>query len=299
MRGEALTGLANMLLGIIRTNSARGSEIPSGSLWFERLPTFQPWTLTDMFQTGIALETTTLPQPKDTPDHSSVTRKAVTSLEQVFQKLLAMDRHEDVAELTNNTSRAAESLAHHLALEDAIIVLKGVEHDLLQDLATRAPTDDHARKAAVATIGALATSHLGVFLAFSRSVGHRLEDKTIRTLATDLRRKTARQLYCRQHPREVLKRQEALYGRVRFEQVVEGHVISPEWFLEELVARSYCDYLAQSLTRVIDRIIEFFDHARKQLQQAKEPLCRAELIYDGLQTSAKIVHNMAPLCARL
>ena len=295
-RREVLTGLASMLLEVIKIDSARSSEIPSNSLWFERLPTFQPWTLTDITQTSIALQTQTLPEPKETPDHSFVARRSIVSLERILQTQLANKAHEDVADVTYQANWAAQSLAAGLAPENATILLEHLGCCLLQDLPNRTLSDDHSRKTAVATISALATSHLTVFLAFATSTLHRLGDERIRIAATDLRRKTTKYLYRRHHLREVLKRLEILHYRVRFEGAVEGDIISPAWFWKSwLHARIATIWrIACSIGRLGNGVLR---SGREALAAGQGTLVSSGTIRVGLETFSKMAYHMAPLCA--
>jgi hypothetical protein len=103
----------------------------------------------------------------------------------------------------------------------------------------------------------------------------------------------AKAIYDLGMPAPMLERLEFVQQRLEFERKAEGGMISPNWYLKQLVFQPMADSLRQQLDGLIDVLSNFYVHQAKQLSEKGQHLLASGFISRGLEFCNKALTHLS------
>lgn len=296
-RAEVVSGLAADLLNLLAINAQRSSRIPSDSLWFERTAKFERWELLSGVETDIALQTGTGPRAQEVPNHLFITQRIASTIARALTVLFKVDAVQEAAELMVKITSAAAHLGSTLAVSEAFALLDAAWEPLLDYLTKHELKERERRYAALSAVSAMAVGYLQVVLSTTRVIENRSADSVLAP-ARDLRKRRTKHLYRSRHPRSVLKRMESFHQALRFEREAEGKLVSPDWYLKEIIAQAYADCFADITRQFLAAARRTYLDSSTRFTHVKDPLFAAECLCRGIEAATKLGFRIEPIRQR-
>ena len=298
VRGEVVRGLSGTMLDLLVANAAETLRIPTSSEWFERTHEFRPLTLSDYPEADIALRTGTTPAARQVPDHSHVVRRVAPVVERSLRALIAAGDNEETTNLINRAHVTIERLGACLAIEDALFLLESLHPALSDVLNSPAPVTERRQDTTVGWLNAWASAFPSAALAWCNAVMRLTAPDSLDAAAACLARRSPKRFYRGTHPRAVLSGLESFRQRLLFEMDVEGSLLCADWYLREVLARTYVQYIADSCASLSATVTDLFHPARGSMRSIEEPLSRAEMIRVGIGVAVRLEGQLEGLGQR-
>ncbi|MFI7209473.1 hypothetical protein [Micromonospora aurantiaca (nom. illeg.)] len=251
---------------------AEKCRIPRDSGWFERVPAHADWLRSDHLRTSMALATSTDVRATLAADRMWVERRLLRMLGVLSDALAASEDPALAYQVVGRLTARAESLARMGAVAEALQAMRAVgrivdtfsestaamaeqtlgplEVPARNVLGALAVADEEGRGAAAMVIGLVEWAEVAL-------------DR--RTFAGRVHRavRSRSDRYQAGLPDCLLDPLEQLANSLRFERAVERRVVTPDWFVEQVVAKAAVDHLAESLDAILRLAGEVVNRAEK------------------------------------
>ncbi len=90
-------------------------------------------------------------------------------------------------------------------------------------------------------------------------------------------------------PRAVIEQIELLTDRIGFERAVEGHIVTPLWYQQQFVGRSFVGFLKEAITNLVDQLdICFARRAEKEAAEGQH-LLALQSVQRGIEAYRRMV----------
>lgn len=258
-------------------------QIPSASMWFERQLVHANWWMTDDSAVGLALNTGTGLQPKQELDHSWVEKRFVAILTRAVASLAERNDVAGMHFVAQLLANNARPMAAALQVSDAVRALGVFTEQPLLD-PTKATTDGRSsattkRNAILDDLGLYVTNLvLGLQDAAATISADDFWDQldgALKTGATEPGSPMGAVLEVIQEVRD----------RLDFERQVEGHWVTPSWWIRQQVANNLYRELDLGLARVM---AAFGSEVVERASAATDPIDAVTLASRGLELANKL-----------
>lgn len=288
LRREALSNLLAKILVFLPIYLERKRHIPSNSRWYRFTPHHKEWYLSSYTSVDLATRTQTGIQPEMKPDPHWVEEELldveVESLERCFR-----DGRTTVAlRIMTNMVSLFEILGAEWEVEYGSNLLSRITKKIEDSLIQAEPIDvagDGGSKQAVETLAAfdlLALLPISLLLGLAKELDG-IDVEAISVVLARVKWERAKAIYDLEMPTPMLERLEFVQQRLEFERRAEGRVISPDWYLKQLVFQPMADSLHQQLDGLIEVLSNFYVHQAKQLSEKGQHLLASGFISRGLE----------------
>jgi len=265
--------------------------IPDQSLWFRRTLHHKNWFEIDESRASIALRTGTQLDPTQVPDYLWFERECARIADACLAVFLERKDYENAYLLISALRNTLSALARELFFEEALEILSLLESSF--DAHVKSVPDKQTLEQQQKLIPALAViDGYGLCLAticvdFAQCLQLITQDE-VRLLSNKLpaaRTGAGPRLV---HFRAVREQIEYLEPRLKFEVGVEGHQVSPDWYVSQLLAIGVRRGLKDGVTRLVEAFSGPFLARVKPLIEAKRYVLGAQLIQRGFEIEKKM-----------
>ena len=235
LNGHPLAGLCKNLLVFLCDYEIVKKSIPTGSLWYRQKYVHPDWYRTSDTKTSLAYETATGLSPETISDSRWIESAILPIVQRCLEINMEEKRYPIVIELLNRLDIYVRLLAANHQIEYAFDLISEVfswcEKFLLveKDSIVKEESLEHME-----ICGQLAIMPINVLLDYRHTIkshGQQAIHRQIRRIKW----KSKKSIYRVGFAVHILPRLEWMRPRLEFERRVEGHIISPIWYLEELV----------------------------------------------------------------
>lgn len=287
--GRPLTNALSLMLKSVHVYLNKRGRIPTQSLWYARVPEYESIFLAPSSAVAMSDSTGTMVHPKFGPDLNWIEREMLTTSLSRVRSQLQRGLTSAVHETINGVDEVLAALARRWEVDSAIN-LSGNWIRLLSQLFDKpgtTPASDLKPIDRLALTEGVSRIPLGVLLGFF----HALEGLPKKLLHTKLQKiKWARgyQIYRMDLPAPLLREAEHLSEKIRFELKAEGRVISPRWYVQEIMYLTASKAIADSIECLVNLANDVYVAHTKQLIEQKLHREAAILIANGKQYLAKL-----------
>ena len=295
LNGRPFAGLcANLLLFLCRYETVKKS-IPTDSLWYEQRYVHSDWYRTDDTATSIAHQTATGLQPRSVSDPKWVESAILPIVQRCLELNAKARRYDIVNDLLNYLDAYAQQLAKERQVEPAL--------DLIRDVfswcealifATGDGTADEESLEHIGICGQIAGMPVNVLLAYVRTIESDGRD-AVRQRIRQITWKSEKSIYKTGFAVHVLKQLEWLRPRLEFEERVEGHVISPLWYLQELITQAEAENHAAAMICFHNEACKLYERWIKTAISSQHPWLAAMMISRESEYWHKLAYHMAAM----
>ena len=249
----------NLLLFLLRYEEAKRS-IPTDSLWYERRYEHPDWYRTDDTATSMAHQTATGLQPQSVSDPRWIESAMLPIVQRCLEINIRENRYTIVNELLDSINIYLKRLAKEHQIQTGFDLVRNVFswcRDFIfvkQDTLATEQTLEY-----MAICDRLALMPITLLVTYVQTLKSYGQDKIGQRINL-ITWKSEKSIYQAGFAVHVLNRLEWLRPRLEFEEKVENHIISPQWYLQELIGQIEAESLATATT-------SFHDKARETYQR--------------------------------
>lgn len=237
LNGRPFADMCQSILSFLLDYEATKKSIPTNSLWYRQRYVHPDWYRTDHTKTSLAYDTATGLRPEVVSDPRWIESAILSIVRHCLEINMEEKRYPIVIELLNRLDVYVRLLAAEHQIEYAFNLISDIFSSCEklifaeeESLVTEEPLE-HMQICAQ-----LATMPINVLLAYVRAIESYGPD-TIRQHIRDITWKSEYSIYRSRFAGHVLQRLEWMRPRLEFEERVEGHIITPIWYLQELVSQ--------------------------------------------------------------
>ena len=290
--GKTLLALARNALSLLAYYAKNKSSIPTESHWFRHTYQHPGWLTSDYTRISLALHTGTALQPKVVPDplwFEAAIEEIITS---ILQTLLEKNDLRNAAAVMDSVRLTVGMMAERLAIEEALHLQAALQPIILAH-AQREKSDSAQSENQVEqlqfTLGLIELSNfipINMLLGFARWLKAMPVAAFAHTIG-HIRWNRLKDIYKTELPRPVIEQLEYLRKRLALERFVEGRLISPVWFRQQISALGLARFLSKSVNRLVGALESTYPVQAEILLKEKRTLLAVQLIQTGLEACQK------------
>ena len=240
LNGAPFVDLCKYLISFLVHYEVAKNSIPTESHWYEQKYVHRDWYRTNDTPTSMAHQTATGLQPQPAGDPEWMESAILPIVERCLEINIADGRFVMVNELLGCIDTYVQRLGEEGRVESALKVTDDV-FTRCQDCMFEkgAASDGKDRLEHVGICDRLALMPISILLAYVRT--HTIESYGLAAIHERLNRitwKSEKQIYQTGLPKLFLQKLEYLRPRLEFERKAEGRVVSPSWYLLEIVVQA-------------------------------------------------------------
>ena len=293
LKVHPLAGFCRNLLSFLTRYEDVKKSIPTDSLWYAKRHTYPDWYRTGDTVTSLAYETASGLRPESVSDVRWIESAILPILRHCLEINCREKRYDIVIELLGSFDAYIQRLAEEHQVEYALDLIGKVFpwcKDLIfsegDEIVTKEPLEN------MQICELLAMMPINAMLAYSRAINVYDRD-AIRQRVHRIKWKSKKSIYKVGFAVHVLPQLEWLRPTLEFEEKVEGCLVSPPWYLQELIMQQE----AENLRTVM---ICFSENACKLYKQwieisTQHPWLKAVIISTELEYWNKFDHHMSTL----
>ena len=291
LNGRPFAGLCKNLLVFLCDYETIKKSIPTDSLWYGQKYVHPDWYRVDDTKTSLAYETATGLRPESVSDPRWIESAILPIVSHCLKINMDEKRYPIVIELLNRLDIYVRLLATEHQLEYAFNLISQVfswcEKFLFskEDSIIREEPLEHMQICVQ-----LATMPINVLLAYAQTIGSYGQDK-IRQRIRSIMWKSEKSIYRAGFGVHVLQRLEWMHPRLKFEKRVEGHIVSPIWYLEELVGQKEAENHHTAMLCFYEKIGGLYKPWIESATSSKHPWLAALILSEELQYWDKLDYH--------
>lgn len=226
-------------------------RIPTESRWYPKRLSFPDWYKSADYITTLGRAASRL-NPEQVSNPRWIEQRIIPIVHECLQQNLEQRRYDLVIEILGYVDTYVEALAKEHEVETAFEVVREIASSCESLLFAKLDSgQDREPLERLAVIDALARLPISIFLSY---LSH-LESNSKRIVASKVPAiswETRQGIYKTSLPLHLLKKLEYLKPRIEFEVRCEGHRVSPNWYLTELIAQAAAENMKVSVSALFE-----------------------------------------------
>lgn len=300
LQSDALVGLAQRAFSLLGFYGKEKASIPSDSQWFRRTHRHKSWLTTSVTDTFTALNTGTSLRPEIVPDLMWFELEIEETVAYTLEKLLSRKDLPSVYAFSDAAQRALYSLSTNFAIDEALHLFRTIAPPIRAQShsaeLTGAETADDLLKLNFAL--GLTDIHALGFIQILLGLANRLEKLTVELLSqrvADVKWQQPESIYETGLPRSVIEQMEILRKHLDFERCVEGQVITPLWYQQQVAAIAFIRFIERTCNELLAGFEKAIADEAESLVKEKKSIFAAQLIERGLEGCNKFAYHFSAL----
>ncbi len=290
LQGEPLTNLVMTILFLLPFYARQKLKIPSKSRWFKQVYQHRQWLTTDYALLATAINTSTPLFPEEVPDPLWVEIQIKELVVETIQRYCDRNEMYGAIELGNGVQNILESLSQDLAVDESFQLLHALRPVIMTHIekTSEAGIKDEKPEVtfALGLVELWGTAPISILLGFNKRL-RTISADSINELVGRIDWGNERTIYETKMPRAVVEQLESIRKGLIFEKRAEGKIVSPRWYVSQLVALAFLKFLAQKEEKILLELENDFGADVDKLLADKHPLFAAQLIQRGLEACEK------------
>ena len=270
--------------------------IPSESFWYRRIIQHQDWLASESSTIDLAMQTGTIIRPKAKPDmmwfESDIEKIVISAL----KNLINHEDYNNAYKLEDSLWRTLDILAENLSIDESFHLFNAMKeivfiqaHNTKIDLTNLSKNEQDLRPI-IGLIDLYGLALISIILGLSRRIMAMNSESFGKSIA-EINWDRPNDIYEKAFPRPIIQDLEQIQKGLKFEIAVEGQIISPLWYQQQLAVRSLMTFLTKAIERLVDELESSFDKEAELLIKEKRYIIAAELIQRGLEACSKFDNN--------
>lgn len=271
LNGRPFADLCEHLLSFLCCYEIGKKSIPTNSRWYRQQYAHPDWYRTDDTQTSIAHETAAIPQPKTVSDPRWIESAILPIVQRCLEINIKENRYNIVNELLWDLDAYLQRLAEEHHVESAFNLMSDVFswcESLIFIKADKPVIEESPEYMEICE--RLATMPINVLLGYIRAIKSYGRDAILQRIH-DITWKSEKSIYRAGFATHVLERLEWLRSKLAFEEGVEQHIVSPPWYLQELIAQQEAENFRTVLICFYEKVCELYKHWIETAKSSQRP----------------------------
>jgi hypothetical protein len=269
----------------------RKTHIPGDSYWFRRERAHRGWFSSDDSTISLALNAGTVLHA-DEPPNLNWFEEDILDIFRKNWRLLSQESDSAVAGFLDHLRATNGRMCEAYAVEEGRLVMACIS-EIAEEYSAKltgslgVPGQPPPPTEPLLVVQALGLSVIEAVLGFRRSLPTLVN--TPPRAADITRSERWPRLFNLQLPRLVASDAEAIARKIAFERSVEGDLVTPEWYVTELLAGSSLRFLKDSANGILQSLELMLANAERWVEQ-KRYLAAAHVSASGLEAVNKFAH---------
>lgn len=296
LQGRPLLIIVCKTINLLKSYQKRRKQIPTHSLWYSRVPSYQNTFLSDYSSLTIALETSTAIQPKMIPDNNWLENEIFDALIPAIKSSCTRNNHDLIYYFLETLNEYFWQLGYDFEFHKADLLLQRIEPMFDQYFHTMGePTKDCPLS------GNLMAKHEQyLYLPSSAILGffHKIRGFDVDAVYKDLESiswSNDKGIYKKCNEPLMLPRLEHVQKGLSFENKAEGKYVSPKWYVIQLILVRYLDEFAQVVDYQSRFLKDFYLRKSAELTLKDKPNMATNQAYKGVELCNKLNRHFQTL----
>ena len=271
LNGRPFVDLCKRLLLFLCNYERTKKSIPTDSLWFGKRHIHPDWYRADDSSTSLAYQTATSLQPQSISDSRWIETAILPIVQCCLETNIKEKRYTIVNELLHHIDVYAKCLAQEHQVEFAFDLTRNLSsccEKLIYVAGGNVVNDEPIQH--IEICDRLASIPIGTFLAYIRAIESCGRESILRRMHR-IKWKSKKSVYRAGFSEHSLACLEWLHPRLEFEHKVEGKVVSPPWYIRELMAKAEAENFAVVMKCFHDEAKQLYEYWRNIATSSNHP----------------------------
>ncbi|MEJ1368570.1 MAG: hypothetical protein RPU35_10220 [Candidatus Sedimenticola sp. (ex Thyasira tokunagai)] len=287
LNGRPFTNLCKYLIAFLVEYEEAKKSIPTDSWWYEQIYVHKDWYRTGDSMTSLGHKTSSILAPKSVSNLRWIESSIVPIVLKCIEINIKNKRYTLATEVLNHLTFYAKQLAKQSQVEFAFQIIRETSASCEKALFNN--EGDMATEESLETMGIcdeLAAMPINVLLAYLELFeGSTLDG--IRKISWT----SKKSIYKAGFPVHLLKQLEWLYPRLEFEENIESNIVTPPWYIMELLTMTEAENFVNTMNCLYDDSLHLYEHWSKTATTTKHPWLAAVFISSETEYWNKLDHH--------
>ncbi|MBS1794227.1 MAG: hypothetical protein JSS81_10255 [Acidobacteria bacterium] len=296
LQSDALLGLANHAFKVLDNYGRIKHKIPSDSKWFRTTYRHKNWLTASEIDMSLALNTGTSLRPEEIPDLLWFENQIEETITFTLDKLLQRKDLNNVCFFFNSAQITIHNLSNNFAIDESFKLFRAASPALRNNTRSTDLTGIESEEGFLKLNFALGLTDLYAlsFIQILLGLSNALSRITVSLLSKSIEKfdwRNTQSIYQVSLPRPVISKIEAILKQINFEVSVEGHLITPLWHIQELVAISFIGFIDKVCAELLSEFDKAIVSEASSLVNEKRAIFAAQLIERGIENCNKFLYH--------
>lgn len=287
LKAGSLSSVLSEIVISLSSYVGRKRCIPTDSYWYPRIHKHKDWFLTDYSSLELALTTGTQIRPDEVPDRYWLETRAYGIILDTIDSLLKSGQKQDlevVYAIMNTAWDYFETLGKEMEVVAGIEFLSKIGERFSRNLSAK---DEKNINLKLALVEIWCLSLISLALGFINMIP-RVTTKYIHQAIDGFKWDNEKYIYAKRVPFRLLESFEGLKEKLLFEKSVSGKIITPAWYIKEIIAVEYSEILSECIQKLLLKSQEVFLDTSDRYIKDGETLFAACVASRGLEIGNKL-----------
>lgn len=287
LQKQPLSNILKKSIYFLYNYQQQKSFIPSDSRWYSLTPKYKNWFFEDYSALTTALKTQTSIQPELIPNPYWLEDNLMEIIKSPIEKILSKNNIETAYEILNTFILYLGKLGENLEFKKGKEIINSLGIIIENYINKNAIAKNNYSNNNLAIFDIYELLTLSLILGFYKTVRN-LDDKAILKKIDSINWNNIKGLYKRQFIPNILPTLEFIQKCLKFEELAERRILSPNWYLRQLIIIRYLDLLQDATNETMLILKEFFISKSESLISVKSYILVAHHTQRGLEMCDKI-----------
>ena len=278
LNGRPFAGLCQNLLLFLRHYETVKKSIPTGSLWYRQRYVHPDWYRTGDTETSLAHETAAILRPESVSDPRWIESAILPIVKGCLEINIRNKRYALVNEFLGYLDAYVQHLAKEQQVESAFNLMREIFswcERLILRTEDQALVEEPAEHMQICE--KLTTMPINALLAYAGAIKS-YDRNAILQRIRHIRWKSEKSIYRAGFSMHLLTQLEWLRPRLEFEEGVEQYIVSPPWYLGELIAQKEVENLRTAMIYFYAKVGKFYKHWIETALSSQHPWLAAVMM---------------------
>ena len=278
LNGRPFAGLCKGLLSFLLHYETAKKSIPTDSHWYEERYVHPDWYRAGDTETSMAHQTATGLRPQSIRDPRWIESAILPIVQRCLELNIRKRRYDLVFELLSYLDAYVQRLAKEHQIEIAFKLVGDVFSwcgSLIFVNGDKSVAEDPLEHMAICD--RVAGMPINVLIAYGSTIESYRKAAVLRRIRK-IKWKSEKSIYKARFALPILKQLEWLRPRLEFEERVEGHIVSPAWYLQELITQKEAENLSATMNCFHSEVCKLYDRWIKAATSSQHPWLAAVMM---------------------
>ena len=277
LNGKPFIELSKNVLTFLIVYEDAKQKIPTESVWYQQQYQHQDWYRTGDTAVALAHQTRAIIQPKKTTNKEWIEQRCIPIVMMCIKINLANGRYTDLHGLFDYIETYIKKLASEGSVDRAFVLVENLMETFLDQFTKQTDSNSHGTLEELGLVERLSALTISVALSYRETI-EGISSQNIKNMVSSVRWTKEASIYRQGFSKHCLSRVEWLKPRLAFERKVEGHVVSPLWYLTELVRQVEAKQFVASTEALIIKSTDLFKTSIKKATDGNQPWLAAAIM---------------------
>ena len=277
LNGKPFIELSKNVLTFLIVYEDAKQKIPTESVWYKQQYQHQDWYRTGDTAVAFAHQTRAIIQPETTTNKEWIEERCIPIVMMCIEINLANGRYTDLHGLFDYIETYIKKLASAECVDRAFILVENLMETVLNQFTKQTDSNSQGTLEELGLIERLSALTISVALSYRETI-EGISSQHIKNMVSSVRWTKEASIYRQGFSKHCLSRVEWLKPRLAFERKVEGHVVSPLWYLTELVRQVEAKQFVASTEALIIKSTDLFKTSIKKATDGNQPWLAAAIM---------------------